>query len=282
MEFLGILIDTDKGELRLPEQKLARLRRMVVRWEHKLVCTKRDLQSLVGHLQHAATVVRPGRTFVRRMIDLSCVPSAPHHRVRLNKGFRSDLRWWALFLTEWNGVGLFPSRLQSESVYSDASGSWGCGAFWGVQWFQLSWPQQWQAKSIAVKELLPIVVAAALWGRQWSGRRVMFFCDNMAVVAVVKSGSAKDGGLMHLLRCLHFYAAEAGFEFSATHIEGRRNFAADALSRNKVSEFFSFVPQAHRAMSPLPPQLLYLLLTAQLDWMSPRWKELFSSTLNRA
>ena len=34
-------------------------------------CTKRELLSLIGLLQHAAKVVVPGRTFVRRLINLS-------------------------------------------------------------------------------------------------------------------------------------------------------------------------------------------------------------------
>ncbi len=38
------------------------------------------------------------------MIQLSTVAKKLHHRIRLNKGFRSDLEWWVLFFTEveWN------------------------------------------------------------------------------------------------------------------------------------------------------------------------------------
>ena len=59
-------------------------------------CTTRDLQSLVGHLNHACKVVRPGRSFLRRIIDLLRVSLARRHRtsaVRLNLGFRSDMAW---------------------------------------------------------------------------------------------------------------------------------------------------------------------------------------------
>ena len=50
-------------------------------------------------------------------------------------------------------------------IWSDASGSWGCGALWGGRWFQLEWSQHQDLAeaSIAVKELLPIVVVAAIW-----------------------------------------------------------------------------------------------------------------------
>ena len=50
-------------------------------------------------------------------------------------------------------------------LISDASGSWGCGAFACTgQWFQLKLPESWHDVHITVKELLPIVLAAAVWG----------------------------------------------------------------------------------------------------------------------
>ena len=68
--FLGILIDTQAYELRLPTDKLSRLQALVDRWFPRRSCTKKDLESLIGHLSHAATVVRPGRTFLRQFFTL--------------------------------------------------------------------------------------------------------------------------------------------------------------------------------------------------------------------
>ena len=48
---------------------------------------------------------------------------------------------------------------------SDASGSWGCGAFSGVEWFQCLWNGRWTEVHITVKELIPIVIAGAIWGK---------------------------------------------------------------------------------------------------------------------
>ncbi len=39
--------------------------------------------------------------------------------------------------------------------------------------------------TIMVKELVPIVVAAAVWGARWSGHAVLAQSDNMAVVEVL-------------------------------------------------------------------------------------------------
>lgn len=43
--------------------------------------------------------------------------------------------------------------------------NFGCGVFaHDFCWFQLQWPQDWCAIHITAKELVPIVLAAALWG----------------------------------------------------------------------------------------------------------------------
>ena len=50
---LGIEIDTVKAELRLPEEKLSRLHHMLADWETKKSSTRKELESLIGILQHA-------------------------------------------------------------------------------------------------------------------------------------------------------------------------------------------------------------------------------------
>ena len=110
--FLGILLDTEKGELRLPPEKLARLRELITQWQGKKSCTKREILSLIGHLQHACKVVKPGRTFLRRIINLSMVAKQPYHHIRINREFTSDLQWWAQFLAKWNGTSMMSSVLR--------------------------------------------------------------------------------------------------------------------------------------------------------------------------
>jgi hypothetical protein len=65
MTFLGIEIDTACGQLRLPAEKLARLKALLAQWATRRSCQRRHLESLVGTLQHACQVVRPGRAFLR-------------------------------------------------------------------------------------------------------------------------------------------------------------------------------------------------------------------------
>ena len=283
--FLGILIDTQKMEISLPEQKLARLKEIIVTWRDRKDCTKRELQSLIGHLQHAATVVRPGRRFVRGMLSLLHVAHKSHHHIRLNTSFRADLQWWHTFISAWNGVSiLYQLKRQSPDaeLFTDASGSWGCAALWERQWFQLQWTlvPSFASASIAPKELLPIVLAAGTWGHLWGGKTILCHSDNEAVVGIVNTGSCKEPHLAHMMRCLFFIEAKLNFIITARHIPGKSNTDADALSRGGHQSFLSSHPQANLLPTPLKPGLIESLTAVAPDWMSPSWIHSFSTSLN--
>ena len=287
LTFLGIEIDTVAQQLRLPADKLGRLKRTLLYWSESKNPTKRQLQSLIGLLNHAASVVPPGRTFTRELIANMKRPSRPEQRTRLTALAKADIAWWRLFVDDWNGVGILPrphSSLPSQTVVSDASGSWGCGAFTctDTQFFQLQWPQEWSTTCIAAKELLPIVASAAMWGASWRGKRVWFRCDNMAAVDALSSRTARDPVMAHLLRCLFFIQAHFEFELSASHIPGRDNRAADALSRNRLHVFLSLHPQASPSPAVLPSSLKDLLLLPPPPWTSNHWADLFKNILREA
>ena len=277
--FLGILVDTVRLELRLPDDKLSRLRALVSGWLGRRSGRRSELESLLGHLSHAAVVVRPGRIFLRQLFSVMSRASKRHHFVHLDTVAKADLAWWNCFLQHWHGASfLTPSEPVAVHVYSDASGSFGCGAFTSMmEWIQVEWPVSWQEVDISVKELVPVVMAAAVWGRSWRQCHIIFHSDNAAVVAVVQRKTAKHPSLLHLVRCLYFYAAHFHFSYDAQHVPGVVNVAADALSRNNMSLFHSLIPQAAR--STVGQALMELLVLRRPDWGSRDWIALFRATL---
>ena len=60
LTFLGIETDTVAFELRLPEEKFARLRAQFEAWGDRKSCQRKELESFVGLLNHS---------FLRRMIE---------------------------------------------------------------------------------------------------------------------------------------------------------------------------------------------------------------------
>ena len=68
--FLGIQIDTLQGTLFLPPKKLDHIQSTVSEWEGWKACSSCEHESLVGLLNHACKVVRPGFSFLRRHTEL--------------------------------------------------------------------------------------------------------------------------------------------------------------------------------------------------------------------
>ena len=195
MTFLGIMVDTVLFQLRLAPEKVTWLK---MEWSRRRSCTCRELESFVGHLAHAATVIHPGRIFLRQLFCLLAGVHQPHHFVCLSSAIHADLQWWSHFLQVWNGTSFFPPPTPSSHVYSDASGSYGCGAFVAsCGWFKVQWPASWSDMAIAQKELVPVVMAPAVWGHQWQGCHVCFYSDNMAVVSVLVNRAANETPAPH-------------------------------------------------------------------------------------
>ena len=111
--------------------KLSSLKVAISDWLSRRKCTERDLLSLIGSLSFACRVVKPGRIFLRRLIDLSTRAAKLHHHLDISKSVRDDLSMWSSLLESWNGVSVFQS-LQCSSfdlhLYTDASFK-GLGAF---------------------------------------------------------------------------------------------------------------------------------------------------------
>ena len=275
--FLGVEIDSVRLELRLPLSKLTRVRRLLTTWHARRSGPLSEFESLVGHLSHVATVLRQGRVFLRHSYIALASARSRQQFVHINEIIRADLLWWEYFLQHWNGRMFFRRRDPSFHVFTDASGSYGCGGYFAPNWFSLQWPSSWADSTISVKELVPVVLAAALWGMHWRGLNVCFHSDNSAVVAMLSKWSAGPLSAHHLVRCLYFYSAFYRFDFAAEHISGVSNVVADALSRNNVHLFPSLLSQAYRSRIPLP--ILDLLIYRQPHWGSNDWIRLFVATL---
>ena len=140
LTFLGMELDTLQGEIRLPQERLLGLRKKLEEWRGMKSCRKREFLLVVGHLNHACRAVRVGRLFMRRLLDLNTTVRSLDRRVHLNVAARVDLEWWGRFGIHWSGMAMMRSVVAAEEpqveLWTDASGSWGCGAVWGTRWFQ--------------------------------------------------------------------------------------------------------------------------------------------------
>ena len=266
IQFMGIILDSQKMEARLPEDKIERIRTALRTFQSKRSTTLQELQSLIGTLNFACKVIPPGRPFLQRIIELTRGVKKPHHHIKLTTGFYKDIQMWAVFIEQWNGVGLFLSSLwdtsDTLSLFTDASGSVGYGGFLQHRWFQGKWlPHQQLGQpgiSILWQELFAINIACHLWGSQWTSKRIKFYCDNQGVVEVINSRKSKIPRVMDLVRDLTLCTLKYNFYFRAVHVPGKNNNIADSLSRFQMERFRQLAPQSNVSPDPIPAHVCSL------------------------
>ena len=242
------------------------------------------LDSLVGHLVHASNVMPLGRAFLNRLFP-ALRALQPGQRRRLDRAAREDLAWWYLLCNSWVGASVHQIIILDwphHHLFTDASGSWGCGAWASPLWFQLAWPDKCNLPSIALKELVPIVLAAIMWGHSWSGSLVLCHSDNAAAVAQVNRLHASDPRAGHMLRCLAFLQATCDFRMRAVHIPGRSNNGADDLSHNRIPSSTQFTSSASSTPSQVPLSLVNLLTLDQPNWTSMQYGNVLRPFCRRA
>ena len=254
LSFAGIELDTVRSEARLPHDKVMRCTSMLSDYLKRKKVTLRELQSLIGLLNFACSVVLPGRAFLRRLIDLTIGISRPQNFIKLTQSVKSDMRTWLAFLSNFNGSSFFLTRdwitNPSLQLYTDASGSFGYGAVFRDQWFYGPWPESWRSLNIAVLEFYTIVLSVIIWGHLMRNQRITFFTDNEALVHVINESSCRDKFLMSFVRRLVFVCLQNNILFRARHVPGIKNALADSLSRLQIQRFRRLAP-AHMQLSPV-------------------------------
>lgn len=282
LTFLGIELDSLAMEARLPADKLQSLRALLADWAIRPHASVKELQSLIGQLNFACAVVRPGRYFLRgliahmRQIDKVCKGRQGRNApFPISRSARADVFWWHQLMPRWNGHSIIHElrweRSDKLCLTTDACGT-GYGAMFGDAWFAGAWsPDQLAAAhrtshcSMPFLELHALVQAAATWGPLWRGRNIIFLCDAHAVVDAIKGARSRDPGMMDLLRQLCTLGCLHGFDYVCQHIAGVTNTAADMLSRDHDAspQFRALFPTAD--LQPTPPASIRLASLQQLE-----------------
>ena len=86
--------------------------------------TKRELLSLIGQLQHACCVVRPGRTFLRQIIPCG-------QKDALHNPFEQELSLTATFLPSWNDLGMMSGVVRTPPAATIMHGCIRVMRVWG-------------------------------------------------------------------------------------------------------------------------------------------------------
>ena len=218
---------------------------MLQTWRGKKYCTKRQLQSLLGHLLYIHKCVKPARYFLNRMLE---VLRNAHNAncIGLNPGFHRDLRRFLTFLPDFNGVALYDHKRVPFQVHLDAC-LHGLGGVFHNLVYHVPIPPGFCNLNIVHLQMINILVVSKLFCNNWTRQAVRLFCDNSAVVQVLQSGRTKDPYLAAVARNVWLLAAKHDIEINYVHISGKKNRTADLLSRwtgsmNDMQELNFLVP----------------------------------------
>ncbi len=97
-----------------------------------------------------------------------------------------------------------------------------------------------------------------LFEKRFARQHISIKSDNDAAVFVLNKGFLAAPGIDigdHLMRQLHIAQIAAQFSFTASHIPGVINVAADALSRNDLRAFLAIVAPQEVTRMVVPASL---------------------------
>lgn len=122
------------------------------------------------------------------MAQATAGAAVPHHQICITKG----MRVWLEFLSSYNGVSVWQQPLELKGgmeIHLDAVGASGFGVYFNGHWCSSKWPECWAGmgleRDLRFLELVPILVAMAIWEPEFRNRWVVFWCNNQVVVRVV-------------------------------------------------------------------------------------------------
>ena len=151
-------------------------------------------------------------------------------KITLTPDFKCDIRWFAKFLPQYNGVSLYDHRPIDLTLELDACLT-GLGGRWNRFVYHLPLVLGCMNWSIVQLEMVNILLAVRLFQPHWAGRKVLVKCDNEAVVTVLISRKTRDPYLGACARNIWYVCALADIDILYVHVRGLDNRVADLLSR---------------------------------------------------
>ena len=198
LSYCGVLFDTQSMTMSVPSPKRDALLQLLVSWLSRTKCTKHEMQSLVGKLNHIAMVVRPGRAFIGRMLDVLRKHDKlrSHHHITISSSLQRDIRWWHRILGSWSGTIMLvdqPWLLAHTHVMTVDASQWGRGVVCGATWYSMPWSNSIRAladreqrESMPYLELYTIAEALHTYGASMQGQRVVIYSDCQPCVDRIK------------------------------------------------------------------------------------------------
>jgi hypothetical protein len=260
IEFLGIIVDSIKETQEISEERKRELLSLLQAFGKRKTSSVKRLQSLLGKLAFAATVLPMAKPFLRRVID--AIGGRKFGTRPLEVGFKAECRYWWAHMDAWNGTARWRAPVATPLVFaSDASTS---GFAYGLEscsseqlqrmpqgmrpgdvrsgsWSMSNGDAARQQHSAAIQwgEFFCPLAAAVEYGPLLQDSHVVFVIDNESDVFVINRLRSREPRVAALLRKLCDVALRHNFIFKAVHRSGVDNVLMDWASRPNYHRFVS-------------------------------------------
>ena len=275
LSFLGVQLDSVNQTVSCTPARVEELTTLLRSLLRQRVITRGHAASLIGKLSFAAQVLPGARPFMRRMLDAlhQCKSRRHSTPIRIDPGFRDDLRFWAQQLHHWNGRQQWRSSRAAPFVFASDASLHGFGFYLesaptlsnstvdsestptlhASTVDSTAWPQHLRVGAtfsgtysaehahlhhshtqIAWCELLAVVACASTYGPLLSGQSLLFHVDNSTDVHIINRQATRSRALAGLLRRLYSIALRYNLSIRAQHRPGDDNVLADFLSRPEL------------------------------------------------
>lgn len=232
--FLGSVLDLQRALAFPSDDRIDRLRRLILRILKSPASPARLWQSLFGHLASMIQLVPGARRHIRPLqylVQERWTRAQPDSTpITLTTGAREELQWWLRVPNLTSGVP-FSTPDPELTVVTDAS-SFGWGGHLGDLTVSGTWSPEWSQKHINWLELQAVWLTLEHFLPQVQNTSVEILSDNSTTVSYIN----KQGGTHSLTLCklaleLWDWCDQHQIVPSAIHLAGERNVLADALSR---------------------------------------------------
>lgn len=230
--FLGIDIDVGAHEIRIPDDKIHKFIDIIQKIKHKSHLTKRELQSLIGHINHLGKAVVPARRFMNRLLHV--LRESTRITIRASEWMKRDIDWFDAFLSQYNGRSMIVCDLPCATIEADSCLSGG-GARFNDLCYAFVYPVALaQNMHISQLESYNCMIAVRVFLHDQSNACFRVLCDNEATVMCMNSGRGRDPIIMATCRAVWFFAARRGLRIVFEHAPGDSMYVADTLSRQHL------------------------------------------------
>lgn len=221
-KYLGIVIDLPRRQLSIPMGKIQEFLEIVTYMARQTTVNLKMLQSFVWRVNYLSKVVPPARLFIARTLQL-LHNNFQQHTIEVDARLQGDMRWFARFLTKYNGISVIPSPNPTKTILADSCLTAG-GATDYSRFYEFIYPERVaQEFHISVLEALKYLIAlSVLLNDSDNHLSVRLCCDSLVTVLTLTTGWARDPALSAIARAVWFIQAQR-------HIIDRRACSGQAF-----------------------------------------------------